>query len=330
MAKLDWGNAPKDYHMGISNGVMYLQNSDGSYGSGVVWNGIRSVTEIPTGGTISKIYADNAIYGSLKAREGLTGQMEVYDFPYELSFCNGWRIPAIGTSINLQSRKSFGFTYQTLVNQNDHITHIIYAMNLNPGERTYKVVGDSIDATVHGLEFITIPERLSYFGPVASVQLDSRKMDPSRLEYLESVLYGTDNEDARLLNYDEIVASEIRPRLVEAVETLGLWEWDSFFFPNDSVPKAIHREAETRVYYKPDNSIIQKRPGISYTMATENTSTQYQDRVLFLVKPIVQLPKHQSVLTYLEAIHYTSLIRTISSTDNYVIKEYSIYYKEEN
>ena len=329
MARLDWDRAPRDYHLGISHGVMYLQNSDGSYGSGVVWNGIRSVTEIPTGGTISKIYADNAIYGSLKVREGLSGQMEVYDYPYELSLCNGWRIPAIGTSINLQARRSFGLSYQTLVNQNDHITHIIYAINLNPGERTYTVVGDSIDATVHGLEFITIPEHRSYLGAVSSVQLDSRKMDPDRLEYLETILYGDENNDARLLDYDEILASEIRPKLVQAVETLKIWVWDDFFFPNDSVPDAIHREAETRVHYKPSDSIIQKRPGISYTMAAENTSAQYPDRILFIVKPTSQLPKHQPMLTFLESIHYTSLNNTFPSTDGYVIKEYSIYYKEE-
>lgn len=332
MAKLNWDTTPKDYFMGVSRGVLYLRNADGTYAPGVAWNGIRAVTETPTGGEISKIYADDMVYGSLRTQEGLNGRIEVYDYPTELNECTGWREPIFGTKINLQKRKGFGFCYRTSVNQKDYQIHIIYGVNLNPGENTYKTISDNAEVTVHGFEFFTIPEKYKDSKPASSVVIDSRKQDPGSMEYLEGVLYGTDETSPRLPNLEELIAMsisyEIRDVLVAAMDTIGIWMWDTFYFPDDSITRAVHRESETRVVYGSNQNTNLERPGITYELLTDE-SNPYPDRTHYRIVTDTIPSQHSSMIDVVEDIPYTTLIDTQPSTDGYVFNIYSTYYKEE-
>ena len=50
------------YETGVSQGVLYVQDSTGKYPKGVAWNGLSAVTESPSGAEPSPIYADNIKY----------------------------------------------------------------------------------------------------------------------------------------------------------------------------------------------------------------------------------------------------------------------------
>lgn len=328
MARLDWFATPKDYHMGVDRGVIYLQESDGSYPHGSVWNGLRAVTETPTGGEISKIYADNIHYGGFRTREGFGGRIETYDYPDDLVPCIGKRIPVEGLTVNLQSRRSFGMAYRTLVNANDYIIHLIYAVNLNPGEHSYKTTEDSADVTVHGLEFITIPTSVQNLNAVSTVAIDTRKTDDNTLGYIEDAIYGTEDTDPRLPLYDEVIAFEIRPKLVRVVESLRLWEWDSFNFTKDTVPAVIHDKAERRVLYRPNEDVIQNRPEITYSLVQDGPRGPHPDMNHYIVELIVNPTEHAPAITAIQKIPNTTLDTIKDVGGGYVDRTYAIYYRD--
>ena len=61
MSRLVWdATGERLYETGVSNGVLYVQNSAGTgWETGVAWNGLSSVTESPDGGDSNDIYADD-------------------------------------------------------------------------------------------------------------------------------------------------------------------------------------------------------------------------------------------------------------------------------
>ena len=90
MAKLQWDQAgQKIYETGISNGVLYVANGSGGYGTGVAWNGLISVTESPSGAEPSPIYADNIKYLSLTGVEEFGASIEAYTYLYDIAECGG-------------------------------------------------------------------------------------------------------------------------------------------------------------------------------------------------------------------------------------------------
>src|SRR5699024_2977998 len=70
MPKLTWDQVGERlYETGVDRGVLYPQGSSGTYGTGVAWNGLVSVTESPTGAEPSPQYADNIKYLNLVSAE---------------------------------------------------------------------------------------------------------------------------------------------------------------------------------------------------------------------------------------------------------------------
>lgn len=329
MARINWGTVPHDYHMGVSKGVLYLQNPDGTYEPGVAWNGLRSVSETPTGGTVSKIYADDMQYGSLRAQEGLTGRIEAYAYPDEFILCTGYHSPAIATLINLQKRRSFGFCYRTMINQEDYILHILFSVNLNPGEVSFKTAGESVDVNVYGWEYFTIPSVYKNRKPASLITIDSRKISANAKTLLENLLYGTENTDPTLLKYEDFIefcrTASLQGALIQAVNTLGLWRWDTLGFHNDSVTEAIQRESSDRVKYEADSSEVLLRPGIVFELANEN-----QNGREYSVTAEAIPADHSSMIQAIESIPNTILLGTRTSTEGYVFYDYSIFLEEEN
>ena len=70
MAKLVFNDVGERlFETGVKNGVLYVMNEDGTYGNGVVWNGLTAVTESPSGAETTPLYADDIKYVVLYAAE---------------------------------------------------------------------------------------------------------------------------------------------------------------------------------------------------------------------------------------------------------------------
>ena len=221
MSKIVWDKTGERlYETGVKNGVLYIQNSDGSYPKGVAWNGLTAVTESPSGAEATALYADDIKYLNLMSNEEFGATIEAYMYPKEFKVCDGSAEIAKGVTIGQQARKTFGLAYRTVlgndVDGNDHgyKLHLIYGATASPSEKGYSTINDSPEAITFSWELNTTPVSVTGFKPTASLVIDSTEVDAEKLAELETILYGKDptsnggddGVDPRLPLPDEVVA----------------------------------------------------------------------------------------------------------------------------
>ena len=211
MSKLAWDKTgERFYETGVKNAVLYPQGEGGVYNKGVAWNGITAVTESPSGAESTPLYADDTKYLNLVSAEEFGATIEAYTYPDEFAECDGSAEIAPGVTIGQQARKTFGLCYRTAigndVDNNDHgyKLHMIYGALAAPSEKAYATINDSPEAITFSWEVTTTPVAVTGLKPTASLTIDSTKVDAVKLAALEAILYGSDEEEARLPLPDEI------------------------------------------------------------------------------------------------------------------------------
>ena len=214
MPKLVWDQTGKRlFETGVRNGVLYVQDSNGAYPKGVVWNGLTAVTESPSGAEPTPLYADDIKYLNLMSNEEFGGTIEAYTYPDEFGACNGEATIADGVTIGQQSRKAFGMCYRTAIgndidgNEHGYKLHLIYGALASPSERPYATINDSPEAITFSWEFSTTPVNAGDgFKPTACLTVDSTKVPTEKMTSLEALLYGTDEAEAKLPLPSEVAA----------------------------------------------------------------------------------------------------------------------------
>ena len=206
MAKLVWDAVGEHlYETGVRMGVLYPQAADGTYPTGVAWNGLTGITESPSGADATALYADDIKYLELRAAEEFGGTIEAYTYPDEWAACDGSATPATGVVIGQQARTPFGLCYRTVLGNDTereahgYKLHLIYNATASPSERAYQTINDSPDAITFSWEFTTTPVSVgSGYKPTACIIIDSTKADSTKLATLEDMLYGGQNTTATL------------------------------------------------------------------------------------------------------------------------------------
>ena len=199
MSKLVWAKVGERlYETGVKKGVLYPQNVNGTYPTGVAWNGLISVTESPSGAEASPIYADDIKYLNLISAEEFGATIEAYTYPDEFAACDGSAEVTEGVSIGQQSRTAFGRCYRTTLGNDGageahgYKLHLIYGALAAPSEKGYQTINDSPEAITFSWEVSTTPVEVAGFKPTASLTIDSTKVDAAKLAALETILYGAD------------------------------------------------------------------------------------------------------------------------------------------
>lgn len=187
------------YETGTDHGVLYPQSSSGTYPNGVAWNGLTGVTESPGGAEETALYADDIKYASLRSAETFGATIEAYTYPKEFEACDGSAEIAEGVTIGQQSRTSFGFSYRTKIGNDTasesddaYKLHLIYGAMASPSEKAYTSINDSPEAITLSWEITTTPVNVTGHKPTATIVIDSRTADPTKLAALEAILYGKD------------------------------------------------------------------------------------------------------------------------------------------
>ena len=186
------------YETGVSQGVLYVQDSTGKYPKGVAWNGLTGVTESPSGAEATALYADDIKYLNLMSAEEFGATIEAYTYPDEFAKCDGSAELTAGVTIGQQDRATFGMCYKTVLgndsesNNYGYKLHIIYGAKASPSEKAYATINDSPEAITFSWEVTTTPVNVSGFKPTASLTIDSTKVDADKLTALEDILYGKD------------------------------------------------------------------------------------------------------------------------------------------
>ena len=211
MSKIVWDQTGERlYETGVKRGVLYVQDSGGTYPKGVAWNGLTAVTESPSGAEPTALYADDIKYLNLMSAEEFACTIEAYTYPDEFAECDGSASLVAGVSIGQQPRKTFGLCYRTTVgndvdgNAHGYKLHMVYGCLASPSEKAYSTINDSPEAITFSWEVSTTPVNVTGHKPTALLTIDSTKADPTKLAALEDILYGKDQVEPRLPLPDEI------------------------------------------------------------------------------------------------------------------------------
>lgn len=207
MAKLLWDQTAEHfYETGNDRAVVYpYNNTNKSYDKGYAWNGITGVTESPSGADETAIYADNIKYLSLRAAEEFGMTVTAYTYPDEFAEMDGSAFPTKGVRIYQQARKTFGFSYRSIIGNdtesNDHgyMLHLIYGLTASPSERSYSTVNDSPEAIEFSWEMTGVPVAITGYKNSCLLTVKSTDFvtpeEQAKLKALEDILWGTDAGD---------------------------------------------------------------------------------------------------------------------------------------
>ena len=203
--ELKWdADGERLYETGVDRAVVYpkVASDSNPYPKGYAWNGITSVQERPSGGEANPIWADNIKYLNLRSAEQFGITIEAYTYPDEFAECDGSKnvVENTGLYIGQQRRKAFGFTYRTLIGNDEQDTdygykiHLVYGCEASPSERSRNTVNDSPEAMSFSWEVDTTPVKLdgTEFRPIAHIEIDTTKFASQTLvKSFEDILYGT-------------------------------------------------------------------------------------------------------------------------------------------
>ena len=212
MARLIWDEVgQRFFETGVKNGVLYVQDNDGSYKNGVVWNGLTAVTESPSGAEETPLYADDVKYLTLRSAEQFGATIEAYTYPEEFEQCDGSATIATGVTIGQQARRAFGLCYRTAVGNDiqgqefSYKLHLLYGCTVAPSEKSYSTINDNPEAITFSWELSTVPVPVDGFKPTASLVIDASKVAEGKMALLEDALFGDESNEAKLLLPNEIM-----------------------------------------------------------------------------------------------------------------------------
>jgi hypothetical protein len=216
MSRLVWDPVgERRYETGVDRGVVYPQDNKGAYPKGEAWNGLISVTKSPSGAEATALWANNRKYANLISAEELGFSIEAYMYPDSFAACNGEAEAVAGVYVNQQKRTPFGFTYRTMIGNDTEGTKagykisLIYGAYAGPSEDADTTINDSPEAKTMSWECTTTPVDMAGFEPTSLIEIDSTKLDETQLTNLaalETVLYGSEDTEARLPMPDEVVS----------------------------------------------------------------------------------------------------------------------------
>lgn len=206
MSRLNWNVAgTRFYESGVDRGALYVAGQPG-----VAWNGLTAVDENPTGGEAQAYYQDGVKYLNIPAATEFEATISAFTYPDEFEVCNGYGQPRSGLFLTHQRKKSFGFTYRTMIgndlasNQGYKI-HIVYNALASPSSVSNRTFKGEVDPNEFSWNITTKPPLMSGYKPTAHVIIDTRFTDPSVIQAIEDALYGTDEDLPRLPTFEEVV-----------------------------------------------------------------------------------------------------------------------------
>lgn len=224
MTKLVWdASGSREYQTGVDHGVLYVDTAEKKYGKAVAWNGLTAVTASPSGAEPTPLWADNIKYVTLTSAEEFAATIEAYTYPDEFAKCDGsysvpvkdgLTAPFSGITLGQQKRTPFGFSYRTIVGNDEkyndfgYILHIVYGAMAAPAERAYATVNDSPEAITFSWSVSTDPVAITAVDglkPTATIDIDSTLVPAAFLTALETIMYGGASEDGYLPLPDEII-----------------------------------------------------------------------------------------------------------------------------
>jgi hypothetical protein len=208
MARLTWDNVGERYfETGLDRGVLYSLD-----GLGVVWNGLISVDESPTGGEPDPIYQDGVKQYNKSTLEEFEATITAYTYPDEFMKYDGQASVGSGLLLDNQERQAFNLSYRTR-SGNDvegadfgYKIHILYNAYVAPAEKEYETFGESLELMDFSWDISTLPVSVGGDRVSSHFVIDSTKTNKYMLRAFEDILYGTESMAPSLPSPEDLVA----------------------------------------------------------------------------------------------------------------------------
>lgn len=216
--RLEWNAVgTRFYEAGVDQGVLYVAGQPG-----VVWTGLTSVEETPSGGEAKAYYIDGVKYLNISTAEEFGATVNAFTYPDEFAECDGSVRVRPGLLLTQQRRKSFGLSYRTMVGNDQNSAfgykiHLVYNALASPSQQSHSTINESTDPSEFSWTLTTRPPAMSGFKRSAHIVIDSREVHPARMKAVEDILYGSDTETARLPELSELIEIFDTPVELEVV-----------------------------------------------------------------------------------------------------------------
>lgn len=239
----------RKYHTGVSALALFPMATDSSdaeipdapsdagititkslYRVGVPWDGVTGVTDSPSGGDETELWADNIKYGSMRAAEKYGSTIEAYQYPEEFNECNGAVIQN-GIVVGQQARRKFAYAYRSNVGNDQttdagEILHLVWNTSTSPSEHSNNTINDSPDAGT--FSFSCSSDSVAYtksanaanLKPCCTMDIDTTNLtngkNNANYKYLCDCIYGRDADSTvepavagiapQMLSPDDVIA----------------------------------------------------------------------------------------------------------------------------
>lgn len=205
MTALVWDQiGDRRYQVGVDRGVLGLSD-----GTAIPWNGIIGVEESPNA-ELKSFYMDGTKYLDELTPGEFSAKLKAYTYPDEFEQFNGISSPGSGLSFFEQPYRRFNLSYRTKIGDDEdadrgYKIHFLYNLKANPDTQAYQTETDSSAQPVEFSWNITgTPTRIQEYRPMVHVEVNSTTIDPDILADIEAIIYGTDEDDARFPDMDEL------------------------------------------------------------------------------------------------------------------------------
>lgn len=202
MAKLIWGSLEdKTFEYGISKGVLY-----GDLGLSSPWNGITSVQESFGESAVTETFFDSKKVSIVPSNELYEVSVTAYTFPESFLSYIGYMSSRRGIAVTNKTLKVFNFSYQVRVNETRYKIHLLEKVVSVRTPLTTKTVAGSFEA--NSLTFTlkpTIFKTENNLRPTSHTVIDSGKVTPSFLSFVENKLYGTSTSPPEFVTKEDMM-----------------------------------------------------------------------------------------------------------------------------
>lgn len=190
MTRLEWGLGPRLFDRGVDQGVLYLD------GTGVPWNGLVSVEEKASGQVNTDHYFEgNRIHISQEIGD-YEGRISAFTYPDVFAEYNGYS--------DVEEYRRFGFSYRTQHGIDAHRIHLVYNVLVRDDQRDWKTIGERPDPSLFSWDIYSASEPISGARPGGHLVMEAPR-DPSVLNEIEDILYGTAITEPRMPDPAEII-----------------------------------------------------------------------------------------------------------------------------
>lgn len=205
MTELQWDQAgDRRFETGVDRGVLYLPDN-----SGVPWNGLTSVAE-GSSRSSKPYYMDGVKFLDHEVLGEFAGKITALTYPDEFEALQGVLPFAPGVLLYDQPGKTFGLSYRSTLGNDisplvGYRIHVLYNLRAVPDDITHTSQGSDVSPVEFGWSVTSTPPMVFGIRPTAHISFDTRRMGVSELTALEEALYGSDEADAYLPAFPDLI-----------------------------------------------------------------------------------------------------------------------------